>query len=119
MHRDRNAEIEADLDLQRKRRTVDAEDLRPLLQDNGIVVLDSAGNLLEGRWGRYGHDDTAECTLVRSNGGFSILFETCGDLAQWTLQRTGVFENGMLVLNRPVIEYCPRYYDRLYFVDTR
>ncbi len=116
---DRNREIERDLDLRLQRRPMDSEDLRPLLRDYGVNVYQSSDGERDviGRWARYVHDDGATLTLTRSERcHFNVRFETCGDLAEWTLERTASLEGGLLVLNRPVIEYCPAVYDRLYCI---
>ena len=49
---------------------------------------------------------------------YRVLFATRGCLGNWTLERTATYGNGILLLNRPVMEYCPATYNRLFTIRT-
>ena len=122
MHQDSSSEIEADIELRLQRRPLDldTENLRSLMQQNGIQLTNPIEfqDSIKGKWAKYGHDDTVELTITASDEGYDVLFDTCGDLAQWRLHRTAVVDNGTLLLNRPVVEYCPRRFDRYYAITN-
>ncbi len=47
---------------------------------------------------------------------FQIRFHTQGCLGSWFLKRTGIYRNGVLMLDQPVEEYLPRIYIDFYTV---
>lgn len=74
---------------------------------------------LSGVWQRStGWDSTIFELFPIGPDTYKILFWTRGCLGGWTLERTGVYKDGILVLNRPVIEYAPFIYDRLFTIRT-
>ncbi|MFZ2643313.1 MAG: hypothetical protein WA117_20150 [Verrucomicrobiia bacterium] len=61
-----------------------------------------------GEWLKIAHDDGIYLDLKkRADGKYDVEFCAGGDLASWTLQRTGSFEAGVLRLDRPVQQYAP------------
>lgn len=54
------------------------------------------------------HDDGIFLDLKKcKDGKYDIEYQAGGDLAGWTLKRTGSFEAGVLRLDRPVQQYAP------------
>jgi len=49
---------------------------------------------------------------------YDVVLDTHGCLDWWKLRRTGRYSDGVLVLNRPVQEYFPLTYQKLYAVRT-
>lgn len=49
-------------------------------------------------------------------GSYYVEFKTLGCVGDWDLIRTGEYADGVLTLNRPVIEYVDRTYQRLHAV---
>lgn len=82
--------------------------LHESLLDN---ALDPAG-----RWvNNCVHDAGNTLTLVRTaEGEYEVIFRTSGGLLSWQLSRTATYRDGVLTLNRPVQEYAPWIYQRLY-----
>jgi hypothetical protein len=61
--------------------------------------------------------DGSSLVITRSGpGSYDITLQTAGCLGSWTLRRTGRYSAGVLVLNRPVQEYLPITYQKLYAV---
>jgi hypothetical protein len=46
----------------------------------------------------------------------SVNLQTSGCVGGWTLRRTGRYSDGVLELDRPVLEYCPVTYQKLYAI---
>jgi len=53
-----------------------------------------------------------------SPGSYIVSFRTGGCLSRWTLKRYGEFSDGVLSLNKPVEEYFPLTYSRLYLLTV-
>ncbi|MFA6564527.1 MAG: ankyrin repeat domain-containing protein [Verrucomicrobiia bacterium] len=64
---------------------------------------------LTGEWAKNVHDDAVALKLKKRNDGkYDIEYHAGGDLAGWTLRRTGSYDGGVLTLDRPVQGYIPR-----------
>ena len=105
MSDEKREEIERILD----RWEPDREDFTPILDQ----AFERHTRIL-GRWSVADGHDGADLEIAESPHGFRVRFSTGGCLSDWSLSRTARLERGILVLNRPVMEYCPRKYDRLY-----
>ena len=73
---------------------------------------------IAGHWSVADGHDGASLEFVEASQGFLVRFSTLGCLSEWSLSRTAKLVRGVLVLNSPVLEYCPRKYDRLYPVTS-
>lgn len=74
---------------------------------------------IEGDWiGRTGMDSAKMSIKRRSGDGYEVRFSTSGCLSRWQLKRTGTYQDGVLVLNRPVQEYCPITFQTLYAIHV-
>ncbi|MCB9853237.1 MAG: hypothetical protein H6819_09095 [Phycisphaerales bacterium] len=72
---------------------------------------------LEGSWlGRTGMDTASMVISRRNDGTFDVNFSTSGCLGGWRLKRTATYKDGILELDRPVQEYCPITFRRLYTI---
>ena len=72
---------------------------------------------IEGEWFvSRGLDGSALSIKQNGDDQFRIVFSTHGCLASYQLIRTGTFSDGVLTLNRPVDEYFPLTYKKLYAV---
>lgn len=70
-----------------------------------------------GSWAvRRGMDGSS--LTIKRNGerGYIVSFSTSGCLDRWRLARHGEYRDGVLRLNRPVRDYFPLTYDRLYAI---
>ncbi len=52
----------------------------------------------------------------RNTDHFDVMFSTGGSVRWWKLNRAGRFNDGVLALDRPVKEYCPMTYSKLFAV---
>lgn len=72
---------------------------------------------LTGEWGKNVHDDVIALNLKKRNDGkYDVEYRAGGDLARWTLKRTGSFDGGVLTLDRPVQGYIPRPASRFFYL---
>jgi hypothetical protein len=72
---------------------------------------------LDGTWRvSRGMDGTTLWVRMLPSGSCVVTFQTGGCLGHWTLKRTGQILNGIMTLDRPVAEYLPLTYRRLYAV---
>lgn len=72
---------------------------------------------LEGLWRRRAGLSGSSFVFKRVGKGlYRVEFETGGCLDAWKLKRTATFVNGMIALDRPVSEYMPTTYNRLYAI---
>ena len=63
---------------------------------------------ITGEWIKCAHDDGVCLRLKKQNAGrYAVVFDADGDLARWTLMRTGTLDSGILALDRPVQGYVP------------
>lgn len=64
---------------------------------------------IEGNWKFQDWHDGVDLTIERISGNqYRITCRAWGDLGtEWILEREGVFENGILTLNKPIKEYLP------------
>ena len=70
---------------------------------------------LKGTWTvGYGMESTSLAISPSRSGSYSVEFRTSGCLDGWRLHRTATFKDGTLLLNRPVEEYSPITYRRLF-----
>ncbi len=72
---------------------------------------------IEGVWLAHRGLDHTSLHISKTNANLSINFYTSGCLSRWQLNRTGLFTNGVLTLNRPVDEYYPLTYMTLYAIQ--
>jgi hypothetical protein len=72
---------------------------------------------LEGSWlGRTGMDSARMNITRREDDTFDVEFVAGGCLGRWQLSRTATYSDGILELDRPVQEYCPITFKRLYTI---
>lgn len=72
---------------------------------------------LTGGWAKSMHDDVIVLSLKKRNDGkYDVEYNAGGDLARWTLRRTGSFDGGVLSLDRPVQGYIPRPASRFFYL---
>ncbi|MFA5190269.1 MAG: ankyrin repeat domain-containing protein [Verrucomicrobiia bacterium] len=72
---------------------------------------------LTGEWGKTAHDDCITLALKKRNDGkYDVEYNASGDMARWTLKRTGFFDGGVLSLDRPVQGYIPRPASRFFYL---
>jgi hypothetical protein len=70
-----------------------------------------------GKWARFSGDDAAVLIITSlEDSRYRVEFEAGGDLGGWKLDRVGEYHEGVFTLNRPVLEYLPREYRKLYAV---
>jgi len=102
--------ITAHVDERLSKWTPGKEDSR---QPNKKIM--AADTEIVGEWvvNRGGHDYTT-LSISRNGDRLSISFYTGGCLTEWELERTGMFSEGVLLLDRPVEEYLPLTYKKLY-----
>jgi hypothetical protein len=82
--------------------------------DLSLVAPDVA---LAGNWSVSRHRQGSRLELSPdAAGNWRARFETGGCLGRCALDRTAQFTNGVLLLDRPVSEYLPVTYDRLYAI---
>ena len=121
MDQERNQEFEAELERRLASRPLDKEDMRDLIRANGVEIFQPESepqDWLAGKWARYKHDDTVEITFTPLNTVLDVQFQSSGDLADWTFQRTAVLNEGMLIFDYPVFEYCSGVYDQIYGISN-
>lgn len=74
---------------------------------------------ISGVWLRDSGMDSTKLKLFSVGPNvYKIILSTGGCLGHWTLERTGVYKDGVLLLNRPLEEYTPLIYDRLFTIRT-
>ena len=75
---------------------------------------------ITGQWVKREHDDGILLTIEkRKDGRYTVVFDADGDLARWTLMRTGTFAGGVFTLDRPVQGYVPfEPFRHFYLVQT-
>jgi hypothetical protein len=74
---------------------------------------------VSGVWKRGGGMDYTTIKLFpMKSGRYRLLFSTGGCLSHWSLELTATYRDGVLLLNRPVEEYIPAVYDRLFTIKT-
>jgi hypothetical protein len=93
---------------------VDDEDFTEQIDDfllNNINIL--------GQWNGPGFDDGVSLTINGdADGELNVLYFADGDVSRWRLERTGRFEAGVLILDRPVMGYPGDVYRRFYAIQT-
>ncbi|MGC4044914.1 MAG: hypothetical protein QM758_14060 [Armatimonas sp.] len=100
--------------LSKWKRSKESEAALALHQKDIVVAGDISGFWLNG-------NDMALTSLKLFPIGpntYKILFSAGGCLGHWRLERTGVYKDGVLLLNRPVEEYGSSPYDRLFTIRT-
>jgi hypothetical protein len=74
---------------------------------------------ISGVWEVHRGHDGSSLAITRSGPEtYDVVLDTHGCLDWWKLRRTGHYSAGVLVLNRPVQEYFPLTYQKLYAVRT-
>lgn len=75
---------------------------------------------LTGEWSTTrGWDSTTMTFSADESGGYVVQFETSGCVASWHLERRATYSGHTITLDRPVKEYLPATYTRLYTVRYR
>ena len=91
-----------------------AENEYKLLPSRGEILQDVD---LEGSWSSSrGFDFTTIHFGKLINGKRVVKFKSGGCIASWELSRLAQYSNGVITLNRPVKEYMPAMYTRLYTI---
>lgn len=67
-----------------------------------------------GSWVMPSHFDWSALRIEEQGEKLAVHFSTGGCLNEWKLERTAEYQEGVLRLNFPVVEYCPLTYDTLY-----
>ena len=75
---------------------------------------------IEGQWdSQYWHDGNHLTIRKTASGDYAVTHFSRGDLYSFVLERTGTFNRGVLVFNRPVKGYAPSTpYTRYYLLAT-
>jgi len=80
----------------------------------GEVVADHE---LEGTWSSPGGLDYTSIVFQKtSSGKYSVKFSSGGCLADWTLDRQATYEKGIIIFDKPVEEYLPALYTKMYTI---
>jgi len=99
-----------------KRRIAEWDRDRPPVAKPNASLL-ASDILLEGKWEVHRHLQSSAIEISRNPPWqYQIAFSTSGCLGGLTLERTGTYVDGTLSLDKPVGEYLPLTYDRLYAV---
>ena len=82
------------------------------------TLLSTTGDI-SGTW-RVSRGMDGSTLWIRSStpGRYVVSFRTGGCLSRWTLKRHGQYGDGVLSLNKPVEEYFPLTYSRLYVLTV-
>ena len=72
---------------------------------------------LEGTWrSRPFFDYTAITFKKQRDGNYSVCFESGGCLQEWVLHRVATYSGSTITLDKPVEEYLPATYTRMYTI---
>jgi hypothetical protein len=83
------------------------------IKDILVKDIEITGNWYSCDW----HD--SEGLEIKKENDYKVTFMVYGDLASWKLERTATYSNGVIELNKPVLEYAPLMpYKKFYSVST-
>ena len=86
-------------------------------RSNLVYLIEGIHNsdmVVTGSWATLPSFDWSRMEIVGTPDRLSVQFSTGGCLGSWAFERTGVFTEGYLRLDKPVEEYRPVTYDTLY-----
>ncbi len=88
--------------------------------DGVLIDLIDTSVDLEGQWVTDGFLTASNLQIQRRpSGRYDVRMYTSGCLDAWGLTRTGDFESGKLILDRPILEYSSLEYDTLYAIRVQ
>lgn len=80
-----------------------------------IKNLVSLNTKIIGEWNEFAPMAGSSMSIEKADScRLQVHFYAQGCLDSWSLSRTGFYRNGILELDRPVAEYLPRVYKKLY-----